>query len=137
MPKLTITEAVTRIPVSESTLRRDMRSGKVSFEVDEKGRKFFDVSELTRAYGELIDAEPTNETYQNPPMEGNDRLIEHLEGQLQDLKAQLTDATAEKQQLLELANRLQKQNEVLMLPSETGPETEGLLSRLKRVFTGT
>ena len=40
MSKLTITEAVKIIPVSESTLRRDLKSGKVSFESDPKGVKF-------------------------------------------------------------------------------------------------
>ena len=38
MSKLTITEAVRVIPVSESKLRRDMKAGVVSFEVDEKGK---------------------------------------------------------------------------------------------------
>lgn len=38
MQNLTITEAVKVIPVSESKLRRDMKAGVVSFEVDEKGK---------------------------------------------------------------------------------------------------
>ena len=37
MSKLTITAAVKVIPVSESTLRRDLKSGKVSFDTDGKG----------------------------------------------------------------------------------------------------
>ena len=37
MSKFTLTEAVKVIPVSESTLRRDLKSGKVSFEIDAKG----------------------------------------------------------------------------------------------------
>lgn len=49
--KLTIREAVDIIPVSESTLRRDLKSGKVSSEKDLQGRRRIDVSELTRAYG--------------------------------------------------------------------------------------
>ncbi len=48
-----ITEAVKIIPVSESTLRRDLKSGKVSFETDQKGRKQIDVSELQRVYEQL------------------------------------------------------------------------------------
>ncbi len=59
MSKLTLTEAVKVIPVSESTLRRDMKSWKVSFETDEKGRKWIDLSELTRVYGQLTEAEPS------------------------------------------------------------------------------
>ncbi|MYB93641.1 hypothetical protein F4Y43_07230 [Candidatus Poribacteria bacterium] len=69
MSKLTLTEAVSVIPVSESTLRRDMKSGKVSYDTDAKGRKQIDVSELTRVYGQLSpqpEAEPVNESHQNP-----------------------------------------------------------------------
>ena len=39
MSKLTLTEVVKVIPVSESTLRQDLKSGKVSFEIDAKGSK--------------------------------------------------------------------------------------------------
>ena len=85
MSKLTITEAVKVIPVSESTLRRDLKSGKISFDTDGKNRKQIDVSELTRVYGKLKPsngtqppaskngelAEPVNDTPQNPSMTEN------------------------------------------------------------------
>lgn len=145
MSKLTLTQAVKVIPVSESTLRRDMKSGKVSVETDEKGRKRFDVSELTRVYGQLTDADPVNDNHQNPSMKGTDtpprpfltendgQVVALLEGQVRDLKAHLAAATTEKQQLFELAHRLQKQNEVLMLPPPR--EKRGWVERLKSVFT--
>ena len=150
MSKLTITEAVKVIPVSESTLRRDLKSGKVSFETDAKNRKQIDVSELTRVYGQLKQqngaqpaasetrepAEPVNEdpqsqsmngneTQQKPPMTENDnpKIVALLENQIADLKAQLAQASdretaliTEKSKLLDLTDRLQKHNEVLMLP---------------------
>lgn len=72
MSKLTLTEAVKVIPVSESTLRRDLKSGKVSFETDAKGRKQIDVSELTHVYGQLTDAEQGNDRCQKPSMNGNE-----------------------------------------------------------------
>ena len=152
MSKLSITEAVKIIPVSESTLRRDLKSGKLSFDTDAKGRKQIDVSELTRVYGPLKSengvgasasesAEPVNENHQNTSMNGNDtpqnpsvngndseKVVELLEGQVADLKAQLAQADTEKAQLLELANNLQKQNEVLMLPAPE--EKRGWLDRL-------
>ena len=147
MPKLNMTDAVKVIPVSESTLRRDIKSGKVSFEIDEKGRKHFDAAELVRVYGQFKDAEPATDTHQNPSMNGNDtptlplfaendgKVVALLEEQVQDLKGQLAEATTEKQQLLELANRLQKQNEVLMLPQPTEKESsDGFFGRLKRVL---
>ena len=154
MSKLSITEAVKVIPVSESTLRRDLKSGKISFETDAKNRKQIDVSELTRVYGQLKQsngtqppvrrggvtppeqAEPVNDTRQTPPMNGNEthqnpsmtendnpKIVDLLENQIADLKAQLeksdereTALITEKSKLLDLTDRLQKQNEVLMLP---------------------
>ena len=49
----------------------------------------------------------------------NPKIVSLLENQIDDLKSQLETANAEKKELLDLANRLQKQNEVLMLPPET------------------
>ncbi|MCG9133851.1 hypothetical protein J5I95_19455 [Candidatus Poribacteria bacterium] len=144
MSKLTLTEAVKVLPVSESTLRRDMKSGKVSFETDAKGRKQIDVSELTRVYGQLQASDPSNNTHQKTSMNGNEtatlpflaendgKVVTLLEAQVQDLKAQLASAETEKQQLLELANGLQKQNAVLMLPPPR--EKSGWVERLKSVF---
>ena len=133
MSKLSITEAVKILPVSESTLRRDLKSGKVSFETDQRGRKQIDVSELERVYKQLKaengtqppteksdePSETVNDSHLNPSVNGNDspKVIELLEGQVQDLKERLTKADTEKAQLLDLADRLQKQNELLMLPS--------------------
>ena len=144
MSKLTITEAVKILPVSESTLRRDLKSGKVSYEKDQKGRKQIDVSELERVYEQLRTqngsqpptdesaehSEPVNDSHQNLSMNGNDslqnpsmngndspKIIGLLEEQVQDLKERLAKADTEKAQLLDLADRMQKQNELLMLPS--------------------
>ena len=146
MSKLTITEAVKVIPVSESTLRRDLKSGKVSFDTDTKDRKQIDVSELTRVYGQLKQsngtqppasgtgehAEPVNNTHQTSSMNGNDnpKIVALLENQVADLKAQLAQASdretaliTEKSKLLDLTDRLQKQNEVLMLPAPKPKQT--------------
>ena len=120
MSKLTITDAVKVIPVSESTLRRDLKSGKVSFETDAKNRKQIDISELTRVYGQLKQsvetrrggvtpseqAEPVNDnrqtpsmnenkTHQDPSMTDNDtpKIVALLENQIADLKTQLAQAS--------------------------------------------
>lgn len=126
MSKLTITEAVKIIPVSESTLRRDLKDGKTSFETDQKGRKRIAISELERVYGQTQSqngSQPDNiiepVTHQNLSMNENEstKIIQLLETQVQDLKERLSKADTEKTQLLSLADRLQKQNEVLMLPN--------------------
>jgi len=133
--KLTLTQAVAVIPVSESTLRRDLKSGKVSFDTDVKGRKQIDVSELTRVYGPLNTDEPVNDTHTHVSMNGNDseKVIELLERQVQDLKAHLAQANTEKAELLTLANNLQQQNAVLMLPTPK-KEKHGWMARLQGIF---
>ena len=123
MAKITISESVGITGVSESTIRRDIKSGKVSSEKDEKGHRQIDTAELHRVYGIT------------PPQESqvaehdSQRVVAVLDNQISDLKAQLEKAemreTAlidEKSKLLDLTDRLQKQNEVLMLPAE--PQTK-------------
>ena len=151
MSKLTITEAVKIIPVSESTLRRDLKSGKVSFETDAKGRKQIGVSELERVYGQLKNNETTaeasgeqaervNDNHQNLPMNGNDReVIALLENQIQDLKAQLTQASdrentlvGEKSKLLDMLSAEQEKTRVLMLPAPKKNASWWGYFRLKR-----
>ena len=122
MSKITFSEAVKIIPVSDSTLRRHMRSGKVSSEKDRRGRNLFDTAELARVYVNLkINGNPplSSEPVKDSQMTDNDtptKIVALLESQNTDLKAQLETATAENAQLLSLATRLQKQNEILMIP---------------------
>ena len=151
MARLTIKEAVAIAPVSLSTLRRDIRSGKVSSEKDDRGRRRIDSAELARVYGQLRQPTHSNDTEMNAvdtPNNGsgnvNDspdtsdthdddpKVVALLENQIGDLKSQLEHANAEKKELLELANRLQKQNEVLMLPNSEQAERKekGWLLRL-------
>ena len=143
MPKLTITEAVKVIPVSESKLRRDLKAGVVSGEVDEKGKKHFDTSELRRVYGEL--AMPENngqvkDTSEKPSETRHDstEIIALLENQVADLKtqlekteSQLDTATAEKTQLLDLLSAVQEEKRALMPPvEERNPKSRHWLLRL-------
>ena len=130
MSKLTLTEAVKVISVSQATLYRDLKKGKVSFETNGKDRRLIDVSELERVYGELKTPEQSEkgsentaetiiDTSQNVSLTNNDnqKKIAVLETQVQELKDQITAEREEKTKLLDLADRLQRQNEILMLPS--------------------
>ena len=129
MQNVSLQTAVKMTGKSESTIRRDVKKGKVSARRDERGHLQFDVAELQRAYGELKttgeDAQST-EQGNGKAMTGHDtpKIVALLENQIQDLKAQLEKAetqleiaTTEKSKLLDLTDRLQKQNEVLMLPA--------------------
>ena len=134
--KLTIKEAVEVIPVSESTLRRDLKSGKVSSEKDLQGPRRIDASELARVYGELepINEEPTqsDESVRDSQVNTDDtpKIIALLGGQVQDLKEQLDTATAEKAQLLELLSAEKEEKRALMPPVDDPPKSRNWLLRL-------
>ncbi len=122
--KLTIKEAVEVIPVSESSLRRDIKSGKVSSEKDLQGRRRIDTSELVRVYGELkpINEEPaqSEESVRDSQVNTDDtpKIVALLEGQVQDLKAQLDTATEEKAELLKLLSAEKAEKRALMPPAD-------------------
>lgn len=150
MPKLTITQAVKVIPVSESKLRRDLKSGVVSCEVDEKGKKRFDTSELRRVYGELAmpdESQPVSESHQPLSKTGHDtsEILALKDNQITDLQKQLEKAemreTAlidEKAKLLDLLSDTQnllsaekEEKKALMLPpADEKPKSRNWLLRL-------
>ena len=114
MSKLTIVDAVKVIPVSESTLRRDLRTGKVSFTTAKNGnQKVIDAAELERVYGQLngIDSQ----------INGNGGVDDAqiralLENQIADLRSQLEIATTEKTKLLDLLFAEKEEKRALMPP---------------------
>ena len=138
MSKLSIMEAVKVVPVSESTLRRDLKTGKVSFTTSKNGKKVIDYSELERVYGDLN----VNEVSMN----GNDSadMLAIKENQIVDLKAQLEKAemreTAlidERSKLLDLLSAekdekrvIQEEKRALMPPVDDKPKSRNWLLRL-------
>ena len=133
--KLTIKEAVEVIPVSESSLRRDIKSGKVSSEKDLQGRRRIDASELTRVYGELkqynATPEQSDESVRDTQVNTDDtpKIIALLEGQVQDLKVQLDTATEEKAQLLDLLTAEKEEKKALMPPADEKQKSPNWLLR--------
>ena len=64
MQNVSLQQAVKMTGKSESTIRRDVKSGKVSAERDRRGHIRFDAAELARVYGELKstgDDDPSSE----------------------------------------------------------------------------
>ena len=116
MQKLSTAEAVKVIPVSESTLRRDLKSGKLSFTTDKNSRKQIDVSELERVYGQLT----ISENQKNGT--DSEKVVSLLESQVQDLKAQLDTATDEKATLLKLLTAEKEEKLALMPPPDEKPQ---------------
>lgn len=123
MAKVTISKAVGMTGVSESTIRRDIKSGKVSSEKDAKGHRRIDIAELQRVYN-LTQPPDTPKTASD-----SQQIITLLETQLTDLKAQLQKAEArenalvdEKTKLLDLLSAEKEEKRALMPPPEEKQE---------------
>ena len=143
MHKVSLQQAVKMTGKSESTIRRAVKSGKVSAERDDRGHLKFDVSELQRAYGELKtageDAQSTAQGNDNA-MTGHDRETEILaikDNQIADLQKQLEKAetkleiaTTEKSQLLDLLSMEKEEKRALMPPPDDKPKSRNWLLRL-------
>ena len=98
--KVTISEAVGLTGVSESTIRRDIKSGKVSSEKDDKGHRRIDIAELQRVYTVELpsDRQTTGVESQH--------IIALLENQVADLKAQLEKTESRENRLIEERTQL-------------------------------
>lgn len=158
MSKISLGEALKIVPVGKTKLYADAKENVFSTEKDHKGKLTVDVSELERVYGKLKNPETENErtntddyehsgngtepsSQQSEIVQNLENQVSELENQLQqseererELKSQIAEEKVEKNKLLDLANSLQKQNELLMLPP---PNTKSKASffnyfRLKR-----
>ena len=132
MAKIPISEAVGMTGVSESTIRRDIRSGKLSSEKDEKGHRRIDTAELDRVYGNLT-----------PPPErqlaehDSQKIITVLENPVADLQKQLelsndreTARIDEKSKLLDLLSAEKEEKKALMPPADDKPKSRNWRLRL-------
>ena len=129
MSKLTISEAVRLTGISESTLRRAIKSGKVSAPKDDKGHRRIDVAELERVYD--LQPPPDNQ----PAVAAHQQMITLLEGQVADLKDLLDQATdrekvaqQEKAQLLELLTAEKEEKRALMPPPKAADDVANEVS---------
>ena len=128
MQNVSLQTAVKMTGKSESTLRRDVKKGKVSAGRDARGHLQFDIAELQRAYGELkTTGEDAQSTEQGnaKAMTGHDSAeiiaikdnqIADLRSQLEKADAQLEIATTEKTKLLDLLSAEKDEKRALMPP---------------------
>ena len=128
MQNVSLQQAVKMTGKSESTLRRDVKKGKVSAARDDRGHLRFDLAELQRAYGEMkTTGEDVQSTEQGngTAMTGHDSAeiiaikdnqIADLHSQLEKADAQLEIATTEKTKLLDLLFAEKEEKRALMPP---------------------
>ena len=131
MAKIPISEAVGMTGVSESTIRRDIKSGKKKKKKDEKGHRRIDTAELDRVYG--ITPPPETQVAEHD----SQKVITVLENQVADLQKQLelsndreTALIDEKSKLLDLLSAEKEEKLALMPPVDEKPKTRNWLLRL-------
>jgi predicted site-specific integrase-resolvase len=132
MAKLNISQAAKAAGIARGTLYNHIHQGKISYELDQKGDKVIDTSELLRVYGELKTNEASNEQSEMRSNEQHDTLeitgiaqvlkqrINDLEQQIEDLRKDKEDLQQDKdynrkreEELLSII----KQQQMLLLPS--------------------
>ncbi len=120
MAKISILEAIGMTGVSESTIRRDIRSGKLSSEKDEKGHLRIDTTELDTVYGNL-----TPPPERQLPEHDSQKIIAVLKNQVADLQKQLEFSNDrenllidEKSKLLDLLSAEKEEKRALMPPEK-------------------
>lgn len=98
---------------SKSTIQRAMNSGKISFEIDNNGRRVIDVSELDRAFG-LKPSETGGKSVEQElekassmiEMERMKMRIKMLESQLETAETQIEDLKAQRDQWQKQASQV-------------------------------
>src|SRR6187397_1307533 len=93
---------------SKSTVQRAMKSGKISFEIDNNGRRVIDVAELERAFGLVPqDADRKDSSAVEAELEKASQMLETerlkmrirmLEDQLDSAKEQIDDLKEQREQ---------------------------------------
>ncbi|NCT41533.1 MAG: entry exclusion 1 domain-containing protein [Alphaproteobacteria bacterium] len=122
---------------SKSTIQRAMNSGKLSFELDNNGRRVIDVSELERCFGLQNDSgassAPAAASVQQEldkaqnllEAERNKMRIRMLEEQLESANAQIEDLKAQRDQWQKQASQ------VLLTSQYSQKQAEDLAAQIK------
>lgn len=106
---------------SKSTIQRAMNSGKISYELDNNGRRVIDVSELERAFGLKQETQTTShKTSIEQELEKASFLLEkeRLQMRVKMLEEQLYSAEQNISDLKEQRDKWQKQADQVLLTSQ-------------------
>ena len=142
MSKIPISEALTLINVSKTTLYRDINNGKVSATKDAVGRKVIDIAELARVYGDFVSPPHAENGTREKSHQGNmgqngtggngkniiisdasativavlEEQVALLKTQLERAETKLENAAARENKLLDMLSVEQEKTKQLMLP---------------------
>lgn len=119
MAKVTISEAVGLTGVSESTIRRDIKAGKVSSEKDDKGHRRIDIAELQRVYDVRLPADrQTTDVASQEKIAFLEHHVADLQKQLELSNDRETALIDEKSKLLDLLTAEKEEKRALLPPVE-------------------
>ena len=144
MAKLNLTQAAKAAGIARGTLYKHIDEGKISCQLDDKGKRVIDTSELMRVYGEIKQPETTRERTEERPIKHKEtreetevtqvlrERIEDLEKQIEDLRQ---DKEANRKRESELLDIVKQQQTLLLPPGDTekdGKDTKktGFFGRL-------
>ena len=112
---------------SKSTIQRAMKIGKVSFEVEEGGRRVIDVAELERAFGLL----PQGAAGGGPAVAEDALEIERLKGAVKVLETQLDAAREQITDLKVQRDLWQKQAQQVLLSNQYTQKQQEITQRMQ------
>lgn len=136
---LTVTEAAAAVKISEKTLYRHEKLGKVSSTKDGAGKTRFEVCELVRAYGELkVNPDITDNTTGNKSVlsEAERALIneEHLRNHIKQLE-QTIESLKEDKRMMQQIIKDQQQNHSQLLLERRSNVRQGIWGWFKKPVT--
>ena len=128
MAKLNITKAAKAAGIARGTLYKHIDEGKISCQLDDKGKRVIDTSELMRVYGEIKQPETTSERSDKRPIEHKEtqeetEVVQVLRERIGDLEKQVEDLRQDKEasrkRESELLDIVKQQQTLLLPPGDT------------------
>lgn len=119
---------------SKSTIQRAMKSGKISYEMDNNGRRVIDVAELERAFGIVPqDSGSTADNVETELQKAKDMLeMERMKMRLKMLEEQVDLSNQQIEDLKQQRDQWQKQAQQVLITSQySQKQTEELKTEMK------
>lgn len=120
MAKVGAQRAANMTGVSKATIQRAMKSGKLSYEVDEQGQKMIDTSELERVFGSVSETKDDSEARVKAELQrAADMLeMERMKMRVRMLEDQLHTSQTQMEDLKEQRDQWQKQAQQVLITSQ-------------------